>query len=51
MSTGIQISSGIERPVESAGLPANQVNNAVKYSIQSRVKHDALGGMNEPRDI
>jgi len=30
-------------------LPAHQVNQAVRYSIQNRVQYDALGGMSVPR--
>ncbi len=49
MPTNTQYTQALKRSLESAGLPSNQVNDAVKYSIQNRVKHGALGGMDVPR--
>ncbi|WP_240351871.1 RHS repeat-associated core domain-containing protein, partial [Pectobacterium brasiliense] len=47
--TNTKYTQALKRSLEAAGLPSNQVNQAVKYSIQNRVQHGALGGMEVPR--
>ena len=47
--TNTKYTQALKRSLEAAGLPSNQVNHAVKYSIQNRVQHGALGGMEVPR--
>ncbi|WJM80005.1 hypothetical protein [Pectobacterium brasiliense] len=49
MPTNTQYTQALKRSMEAAGLPANQVNQAVRYSIQNRIQHGALGGMEVPR--
>lgn len=41
--TNIRYTQALKHSLESAGLPSNQVNAAVKYSIQNRLEYGALG--------
>ncbi len=49
MPSNLQYTQALKHSLEAAGLPANQVKEAVRYSIQNRIQHGALGGMNVPR--
>ena len=49
MPSNLQYTQALKHSLEAAGLPANQVKEAVRYSIQNRIEHGALGGMNVPR--
>lgn len=49
MPTNLQYTQALKCSLESAGLSANQVNQAVRSSIQNRVQHGALDGMDVPR--
>ncbi|MEN3753044.1 RHS repeat-associated core domain-containing protein [Mangrovibacter sp. SLW1] len=49
LPTNVQYTQALKRSLESAGLRSNQVNAAVRYSIQNRLEHGALGGMKVPR--
>lgn len=44
LPTNTQYTQALKRSLESSGLPSGQVNQAVRYSIQNRVEHGALGG-------
>lgn len=48
MPSNLHYTQALKHPLEAAGLPANQVKEAVSYSIQNRMQHGALGGMNVP---
>ncbi|ELQ5983771.1 RHS domain-containing protein [Cronobacter sakazakii] len=47
--TNLQYTQALKHSLEAAGLSANKVKQAIKYSIQNRIQHGALGGMNVPR--
>ena len=49
MPSTLPYTQALKHSLEAAGLPANQVKEAVMYSIQNRIEHSALGGMNVPR--
>uniref|UniRef100_UPI00035F8047 RHS repeat-associated core domain-containing protein n=1 Tax=Pantoea sp. A4 TaxID=1225184 RepID=UPI00035F8047 len=49
LPTNLQYTRALKTSLEAAGLPSSQVNVAVRYSIQNRLNHGALGGMNVPR--
>ncbi len=49
LPTNLQYTQALKHSLEAAGLPAHQVNQAVRYSIQNRIQHEALGGMSVPR--
>lgn len=44
MPTNLQYTQALKHSLESAGLSANQVNQAVRSSIQNRLQYGLLGG-------
>lgn len=48
-ATNLQFTQALKHSLESAGLSANQVNQAVRSSIQNRLQYGLLGGKNVPR--
>ncbi|CAM3682380.1 RHS repeat-associated core domain-containing protein [Yersinia entomophaga] len=47
--TNLQYTQALKHSLESAGLSANQVNQAVRSSIQNRIQYGLLGGQKVPR--
>ncbi len=47
--TNLQYTQALKHSLESTGMSPEQVKAAVKYSIQNRIEHGALGGQNVPR--
>ncbi|WP_201785422.1 hypothetical protein, partial [Pantoea ananatis] len=47
--TNLQYTQALKHSLDSTGMSPEQVKAAVKYSIQNRIEHGALGGQNVPR--
>lgn len=44
----MKYTQALKRSLEAAGLPENEVSQAVRYSIQNRVRDGVLGSMKVP---